>query len=317
MSKSFSLGIDTSCYTTSVGIMSIEDSEIVENIKIPLKVKNGMRGLRQSEGFYQHVINLGDIFEKIPRKILSNLEYVVVSEKPRDVEGSYMPVFNAGLSFAKALSSTANSKILKTSHQIGHILSGLIENDLDKNSSFLSIHMSGGTTEILKTSIEGCLLNNEIIGGTKDISAGQLIDRIGVKMGFGFPCGKDMESTILNHKENNIEELKFPISVDKGYINFSGSESYGYGYIKDGHKKEDIIYSLFKGISISLLKGIESLPDYGLNQILLTGGVSANDFIFNYIKSNSNKKVFRPQKPLCTDNGVGLSYYPIFKNNLE
>jgi tRNA A37 threonylcarbamoyltransferase TsaD len=65
------------------------------------------------------------------------------------------------------------------------------------------------------------------------------------------------------------------------------------------------------------LKGIESLPDYGLNQILLTGGVSANDFIFNYIKSNSNKKVFRPQKPLCTDNGVGLSYYPIFKNNLE
>ena len=147
------LGIDTSCYTTSVAVVS-SLGEVVADKRRLLEVKQGNRGLRQSEGVFQHIKNLPLLVEEI-KEFLPMIKAVAVSSKPRNQEDSYMPVFLAGESFAKAVAAS----------------------------------LSGGTTEILKV----CGEKTEIIGKTLDIPAGQLIDRTGVMCGLKFPCGKEMD----------------------------------------------------------------------------------------------------------------------------
>ena len=85
------LGIDTSNYTTSVALM-YEDGELIANIKRPLKVNEGDRGLRQSEAVFAHVKNMPSAMEEA-REYLSGRSPVAigVSSRPRNVEGSYMP----------------------------------------------------------------------------------------------------------------------------------------------------------------------------------------------------------------------------------
>ena len=58
------LGIDTSCYTTSVAVLSLEGKLLADERRL-LKVKPGRRGLAQSEMVFQHTRNLPELIEKI------------------------------------------------------------------------------------------------------------------------------------------------------------------------------------------------------------------------------------------------------------
>ena len=218
------IGIDTSCYTTSIAAISL-NKEIIFNEKIMLNVDTNSKGLRQSEAVFKHVSNIGQISENIAEKLRNyNIVGVCASEKPRPIKGSYMPVFTVGLNIGKLLSSTHNCPFFKTSHQENHIESSLLgKNLLDKNR-FIAVHMSGGTTEIVLVNKGKCgKYEFEIIGGTKDVSFGQLIDRLGVKLSYNFPCGKYIDKNALEYEKTIENGLK--TSVKEGYMNLSGIEN--------------------------------------------------------------------------------------------
>ena len=88
------LGIDTSNYTTSMALVNNE-GQVLADERILLKVKKGMRGLRQSEALFQHIRNLPALSEKIMRAKENygdfNIRAIGASSKPRPVEDSYMP----------------------------------------------------------------------------------------------------------------------------------------------------------------------------------------------------------------------------------
>ena len=90
------LGLDTSCYTTSVAAVAL-DGQVLASVRRLLVVKQGGRGLRQSEGVFQHTQNLPQLVKQLKEQ-LPDLEPVAISASftPRDVEGSYMPVFTVG-----------------------------------------------------------------------------------------------------------------------------------------------------------------------------------------------------------------------------
>ena len=90
MSKYY-LGIDTSNYTTSIAIID-EKLNIIHDERILLKVVKGSKGLRQQEALFQHLKNLPILFERVKIDI-NSLESIAVSTKPRQIDGSYMPVF--------------------------------------------------------------------------------------------------------------------------------------------------------------------------------------------------------------------------------
>ena len=144
-SQVFFLGIDTSCYTTSIGVVD-EQGRIIKDLRQVLKVKLGEKGLRQSEALFQHLNNLPDLIEAaVP---FYPLQAVAYSARPRPVRDSYLPVFLAGAGFARAISASTSAPLVISSHQEGHIRAAMEGTRLDADE-FLGVHLSGGTTELL------------------------------------------------------------------------------------------------------------------------------------------------------------------------
>lgn len=287
------LGIDTSCYTTSVAIVT-EKGEILADRRKVLEVKEGTRGLRQSEGVFQHMKNLPVLIEEV-KEFLPSVKGVAVSEKPRNAEDSYMPVFVAGVGFAKVVAASLNVPMVLTDHQSGHIMAAKKDSGFIPAEKFIAIHLSGGTTEILLGEKE----EFEIAGRTLDIPAGQLIDRTGVMCGEKFPCGKWMD-------EKKVKtDIKLPVSVKGSDINFSGSEISAERLYKSGACVGEIYYAVFENIAISLEKAVKNIGDY---HILLVGGVSSNSVIREHFKSVFGDKVHLANPKFMTDNAVGTAH---------
>lgn len=287
------LGIDTSCYTTSVAVISA-DGEVLADKRIILTVKQGERGLRQSEGVFQHMKNLPLLIEGV-KEFLPQVRAVAVSAKPRNTEGSYMPVFLAGESFAKTVAASLNIPIVFTDHQSGHIMAAAKSAKFNPEGEFLAIHLSGGTTEILKV----CGEKTDIIGKTLDIPAGQLIDRTGVMCGLLFPCGKEMDKRSLE------TGIKLPVSVKNCDINFSGAEIQAERLYNSSVPAGEIFTAVFECIAASLEK---ALKNAGNSDILPVGGVSSNTVIRNRLVSAFGEKIHFAEREYMTDNAVGVAH---------
>lgn len=306
------LGIDTSNYTTSIAVVN-ESGELLADERKLLEVKEGTVGLRQSEAVFQHIKNLPLLFERVLNKIdRSKVKAVAVSEKPRPVEGSYMPVFLVGLNTAEILAKAWGIPLVKTTHQEGHIMAGLWSiGDLGWQD-FIAIHISGGTTEVLKVSLQKTTPLNfkiEKIGGTEDLHAGQFIDRIGVKMGLPFPCGPAFEKLA----QQSQAAVEFPFSVKGLSLSFSGPESHGQRLIAKGINKSDIA----RGVENCLIKTLEKLIfnvyyRYNSTKFLLIGGVASNSFIRTNLTmglKTQNKQInlLFANPSYSSDNAVGTS----------
>lgn len=292
------LGIDTSNYTTSVAV--VENGRILYDARKLLSVEQGQRGLRQSDALFQHVKNLPDLLNS---PFAKGIDAVCVSTKPRPVEGSYMPVFKAGESIASSIAHTSGIPIYKTSHQEGHLEAACRSINFNY-SEFIAIHMSGGTTEILKINKEDDY-SIEIIGGTRDISIGQFIDRIGVAMGMSFPAGKYIDELAVDSCDTN---LRIPSKVDGFYFNFSGQETLGLKYIKEGYNQEEIARAVMICISKTLEKVFNNLLKINDLPILLVGGVASSRYLKSYFEEKYRGTVFFSDDKFASDNAVGCAF---------
>ncbi len=294
------LGIDTSNYTTSVAVTD-KNKSILFDERIMLKVKQGDRGLRQSEAFYQHVNQLPSLFNKVKD---FNLSGVSVSAAPRRIAGSYMPCFKAGEAFAKVISDMLKLPLMKTTHQEGHIEAAVLGNDSIDLENFLCVHLSGGTTEILNCSKDKTGYTSNIIGKTIDISAGQFIDRVGVRSGFSFPCGKEMDRLYDAQKA-----IHFPVSVQGADMSFSGVESQSMRYQEAGYDDIAIISGVFECVGETVKKAVLNAAKNQPTDIVFAGGVSGSKHIRNILSTIEEKghRVFFARENLGSDNAVGVS----------
>lgn len=302
------LGFDTSCYTTSIAAISL-NKEIVLNEKIILKVKKDNKGLRQSEAVFQHINNMGELSQIINEKLKSyNIVGICVSTKPRPVDNSYMPVFSVGYNFAKLLSSINNCPFYETTHQENHIEASLFKSNLESKDKFLAVHMSGGTTEILLVEKKDANYKIEIVGGSLDVSFGQLVDRLGVKLNYNFPCGKYIDENALKYSEKIKSGLK--TSVREGYMNLSGIENQINKIIHD-YNEEYLSKILLDTLVRSMYKSLTYVCEkYELKEVLFGGGVSASEYIKKELSeklSRKNVKAYFTNQEYATDNGVGCA----------
>jgi N6-L-threonylcarbamoyladenine synthase len=305
------LGIDTSNYTTSLAIVDL-NGRIIEDRRKSLVVEKGKKGLRQQEALFQHIKNLPQLVEEISTDLLQ-IKAIGVSTRPRNVEGSYMPVFLAGENAGRILSKSLKIPLKRFSHQEGHIGTCLLENYADED--FLSIHLSGGTTETVITHNTKDNLLTEVVGGSLDISMGQLIDRVGVHLGLNFPCGMELDRM---SRKGKLINLKTKPEIRDGWINLSGYENLFKGLLDDGsHLREDVIYTLFHtlgGIIAELIK--YEKKKHQVDRFYLVGGVSANSIIRGRL-NEGELEVYFPSKGLSTDNAVGVAYLAAWKKGWE
>lgn len=306
------LGIDTSAYTTSIALVDANNNTIVADKRRVLQVPFGQKGLRQQDAVFQHLKNFHELYSEI-RTDFKNIKTVSVSSRPRNIEGSYMPVFTVGQNYGKIIARTLDCSYIEYSHQENHIAASLFNEYKSINDKILAIHMSGGTTEFLnvKKDIRG--YSAEILGGTKDITFGQLVDRIGTLMEFQFPCGMHMEKYL----ENNLydKKIKTPVIRKETFINLSGMENfYSNLYNTQKYSKQDIIFSLFNFVADCILIIIQQIElKFDFENIIIAGGVASNSIIRNLILNNLKDEynIILPDRENSSDNAVGTAFLPV------
>ncbi len=304
--KRLSLGIDTSNYKTSVALVD-EDGCILYNSQNFLYVKEGERGLRQSDAFFQHVKKLPDLMDEvfsIPH-IRENLSCISVSTRPRPVDGSYMPVFMAGQAFARTLSSSLGLPFYEFSHQEGHIEAVKHYSALKDTKRLVTFHFSGGTTEALLVDLDD--EEFKLVGGSKDLAFGQVIDRVGVSLGLQFPCGEQLDEIALfaGYKETRLSRIK----VNEGFVNLSGIETAAQRLIGNV-TADELVSELFDKISKAILDMVLQISEtYSVRDFLFAGGVSSSGYLRDYLRKNlpNNINYAFGDASLSQDNAVGIA----------
>ena len=300
------LGIDTSNYKTSVGLIDRE-GKVLEDLRQPLSVPLGRPGLRQQEAVFQHLNNLPKLFQKLDGyNIKEELQCVTATIRPRPVKDSYMPCFKAGEAFGKTVSAVLKIPFLSSSHQEGHLAAAFENSSLINEKRFLTFHLSGGTLEMLLIE-DGITL----LGGTADISFGQVLDRLGVLLGMEFPSGEELNNMAL--EEGEASSALKEIFIREGTVNLSGFDTQIQRVLKSkGIKESRVVKEVFNKIGDSII----SLSSYYSQQtktgnVLMTGGVSASSYLRKYIEERScgkNMTFEFAKSHMSSDNGVGAAY---------
>ncbi len=309
------LGIDTSNYRTSVAVCDGKGN-IVKQVRKLLEVKEGGLGLRQSDALFAHTKVLPSIMEEVGAYQITAVGY---SARPRDVQGSYMPCFLAGESVARGIAAICGIPSYDFSHQAGHIEAAKYSVSLNPENQkllekepfaldgrFLAFHVSGGTTEAL-------LVDNgrvTLLGQTLDLNAGQVIDRVGVMLGLGFPCGAELEALA----ENAERSKGVKISVKGFDCNLAGVENMAKKRLEDGESPKSVAAFTLDSVLKTLDKMTENLvAAYPELPILYAGGVMACARIKKAISQKYRALFALPE--LSGDNAVGTAL--LAKNKFE
>ncbi len=295
------IGIDTSNYTSSIAVF---DGTNGVNCSKILPVKQGALGLRQSDAVFQHINSLPDLSSRLFSNIdASDISAVGVSTQPRAVEGSYMPCFMVGYSHAKMLSDMLHVPLYCCSHQQGHVAaSAWSAGRMDiLDTPHLAWHLSGGTTELLLVEPEKKSVSCNKIGGTSDISVGQLIDRTGVMLGLSFPAGKQLDELSLNATDDQV----FHVKCNDLCFSLSGVENKTQQYYKYcNDPTETAGYTMRCICDIILRASLAAKKQYPNLPIVFSGGVASNAMLRKYVEPID--PIFAlPQ--YSTDNAMGVA----------
>lgn len=329
MTEEVYLGIDTSCYTTSLFFMDREGRKVAEARRI-LKVKPGDCGLQQNEMLYQHIRNLPELMEEAAQGHIFTVKGIGVSAKPRPREDSYMPAFLAGLGFARSLAALYHIPLWQISHQENHLEAAVWSAHGPDADRFLFLHASGGTTDLLlvekKTAGNADLSE---VGCSLDLHAGQFVDRAGVALGLGFPAGPALEELAAQH----TEIIEIPVSVHKTEVSFSGPCTNVLRMIKQNKTAEQAVSAATKEqseilpdtFSANIAAGVQwglaetfvrmlrnGAAEHHVKDVILAGGVCANRWIRTHIEEKLAKrqiKVWMPDNRYSGDNAAGCAAY--------
>ena len=293
------VGFDTSNYTTSIAAF---DGAGGENVSRLLPVKTGELGLRQSEALFSHVKRLPELSDRLFAHFRAEqIGAIGVSTRPRAVEGSYMPCFLAGESQARVLAAALRVPLYTFSHQQGHIAAVLWSaGRLDLlGSEFLAWHLSGGTTELLliRTTREGEIAC-EKLGGTTDISAGQLIDRTGQLLTMDFPAGKALDAAASGVERGDY----FRVRVQGCEFSLSGVQNQVQTYRQKGADEANTAYFALRSVVEAVKKATKNAQSAHPLPVLFSGGVASNSML----RRSLPDAIFgAPQD--STDNAMGIA----------
>lgn len=342
--KSAFLGLDTSCYTTSCALVDESGQLLGESRKL-LEVKPGRRGLQQSEMVFQHMRALPKLMEDLPSEYV--LRGIGVSAFPRREENSYMPAFLVGRGTAHSLAHMMRVPLFEFSHQENHILAACRELGHIIQEPFYSLHVSGGTTELMYcTPNEEGLFNSELISGAIDLHGGQFVDRIGVALGLPFPAGPHLEAAardvfadpkayayvgdlLDSSKDSSLKASQLhldaedaaihtnfrslPISVKKGQMSFGGPCSEAQRRLERGeYTTATMAMAVFQCISLSLVRFLRFYQKQRpAKHLIAVGGVMCNFYLRQALLDYAQKEritIHFASPQYSSDNATGVAY---------
>ncbi len=295
------IGFDTSNYTTSIAFFDGKDGM---NCSRLLPVKTGELGLRQSDAVFHHTQSLPELSGRLFSNVdISEVQAVGVSTRPRAVEGSYMPCFTVGYAHAKLLADALSVPVVECSHQQGHIAAALWSAGRMEllEQPHLAWHLSGGTTELLLVEPDGSNVRCRKIGGTTDISAGQLIDRTGQLLGLPFPSGKHLDIISAGAEDPEVFKVKC-MGLE---FSLSGVQNKVQQYFASHENSAETAAYALRCIALAVRMVTENaLRQYPGLPVVFSGGVASNSMLRQQLKDFD--PVFS-QPQYSTDNAMGVA----------
>lgn len=284
-----------------------------------------------TEKIIQELENTNSLLLKIP-----NIDYIAVTRGP-----GLEPALWVGLSFAKFLSKLWQIPTLPVNHMEGHISSVLIGSD-EVDFPTLALLISGGHTELVDVKTWG---KYSIIGKTRDDAVGEAYDKAARILGLSYPGGPliagKAEVLRKNFSEDYIQlqKDKFSIKLPRPMIHshdldlsFSGLKTAVLYMVRDLKKNQnvenlseeiiDLICHEFENsvseVLISKLNFANKAGDRKYKNLIVAGGVIANNFLKEYIQKWCQKNeinFLKPEKSLATDNAVMIGLAAIIGLN--
>ena len=211
-----------------------------------------------------------------------------------------MPCFLAGSSQGAVLAKMLGVPFFGFSHQQGHIAAAAWSaGRMDiLERPHLAWHLSGGTTELLYVAPWERAVKCDIIGGTSDVSAGQLIDRTGQLLGLSFPAGKELDRL----SRDAVQRERYDAKLNGLTFSLSGVEHKMKQMLEKGADRSEVAYFSLDSI-ISAVERVtaRALEQYGDLPVLYSGGVSSNSLLRERVSG------IYPAPEFATDNAMGTA----------
>ncbi|HJP63982.1 MAG TPA: tRNA (adenosine(37)-N6)-threonylcarbamoyltransferase complex transferase subunit TsaD [Mucilaginibacter sp.] len=313
------LGIESSCDETSASICV--DGVILSNVIANQTVHEAYGGVVPELASRVHQQNIVPAVQQAisNAKISKNDIDAVAFTRGPGLLGSLL----VGVSFAKAFALAKGAPLIEVNHMQAHILAHFID-EPKPAFPFLCLTVSGGHTQIV---LVKDYFDMEIIGQTTDDAAGEAMDKTSKILGLPYPGGPLIDK---NARLGNPDAYQFPEPQIPGLdFSFSGLKTAILYFIRDNvaanpnfiaENMNDICASVEKRIVTILLNKLKKAAlQYGIKDIALAGGVSANTGLRNGLKQLGEEmgwNTFIPQFQYCTDNAAMIAiagYYKYLK----
>lgn len=307
------LGLDTSNYTTSAALYDSESGTAVHS-RMLLPVKQGEKGLRQSDAVFHHTVQLPEVMKQLD---LSGCKIagIGVSTRPCGEEGSYMPCFLCGEGAAAMLGQISGVPVYRTTHQMGHVAAALWSADAlgYLRSPFLAFHVSGGTTDcVLCEPDDGEILRITQVSSSLDLKAGQAVDRVGLMLGLAFPCGQELEKMALKSEKT----FRYHPTLRGLDCSLSGLENQCRAMLERGEPSCDIAAFCLFAISRVILEMTKRAKEKcGDLPVLYAGGVMSDLLIRDHLKQVEGSIFAKPA--FSSDNAVGTAVFAALSKEHE
>ncbi len=310
------LAIESSCDETSMAIVKNGHEVVAHVINTQMATHALYGGVVPEIASRMHTeaitYVLEELFNQTDLKI-EDLNAVAVTYGP-GLLGSLL----VGVEVAKTISFMYDLPLIKVNHMAGHIYA----NNIDNNMSYplIALVISGGHTNLIKMVDD---YHFEVLGMTLDDAIGEAYDKVARIMGLNYPGGPNIEKMALSG--NNNYPLPTPL-LDSSYnFSFSGLKSAISNLVNKELNKGNSINKCdlacsFQTVAVELLvrKTKKALEDTNIKNLIIAGGVSANNYIKNEMTKICNElgvSLHVPSNIYCTDNAamIGAAAYPLYK----
>ena len=316
------LGIESSCDDTSAAVIrgNVLLSNVIASQAVHIKY-GGVIPELASRAHQQNIVPVVDTALKEAGITADKLDSIAFTRGPGLV-GSLL----VGVSFTKGLSIAHNIPMVEVNHLQGHILSHFL--DLPDRQlphpdfPFLCLLVSGGHTQIVRVNSP---LEMEIVGTTIDDAAGEAFDKCAKVMGLPYPGGPVIDRLA---KEGDPKAFRFARPHVDGFdYSFSGLKTSFLYTLRNAVAEEPDFIEKHKAdlcaslqatvVGILLDKLVKASKEFGIRDIAIAGGVSANSGLRNGIVEEGRKRgwrTFLPEFKFTTDNAAmiamaGLYHY--------
>ena len=304
------LAIESSCDDTSASICA--DGVILSNVIANQTIHQAYGGVVPELASRVHQQNIVPAVQQalLAAKVSKNDVTAVAFTRGPGLLGSLL----VGVSFAKAFALAKNLPLIEVNHMQAHVLAHFI-GDPKPSFPFLCLTVSGGHTQIV---LVKDYFDMQVIGQTTDDAAGEAMDKTSKILGLPYPGGPLIDK---HARSGNPDAYKFPEPQIPGLdFSFSGLKTSILYFIQNNVKLNpnfieenlnDICASVEKRIATILLNKLKRAADeYGIKDIALAGGVSANTGLREGLLAMGNKNgwnCFIPKLEYCTDNAAMIA----------